>query len=252
MNSGELCFAHEYKNVSIVIAAINETYSFKETVMIIIDTCNKDDICQFFIVLCDRTTPECIKTAESIRDMNCGIPVEIYYQKKPFVGMAYREAFEHVKGSHVIMMSADLETPPNLVSQMIEKAKKNPNGIITASRWIKGGGFSGYFGIKLIANYIFQKIISFLFLTNCTDLTYGYRIFPTKLMQSINWEEEKHPFFLETALKPLRLGVKISEIPAFWEARTEGESQNSFFDNFLYFKTEMRIRFMKKKDILRD
>lgn len=241
----------EFKSVSVLLPAINETYSMKETVDIILKTCDKTDLCEFFIILCEKTTQECVKTAEAIRDMKCGIPVVIYFQKKPFVGMAIRESFELVKGSHLIVMSTDMETPPDLVCKMIEDEKKDPDGIITASRWIKGGGFSGYFGIKLVANWIFQKIISALFLSKCSDLTYGYRIFPTKLMQSINWEETKHPFFLETALKPLRLGVKISEIPAKWEARTEGESQNGFFENFKYFKTELHIRFMKKSDILK-
>ena len=218
---------------------------------VILATCNPADICEFFIVLCDKSTPECIQTAEFIRDAGYSVPVVIYYQQKPFVGMAMREAFERVKGSHVIMMSTDLETDPDLVVKFIELEKQRPEGIVTASRWIRGGKFSGYNVFKYVLNFIFQKLLSCLFLTSCTDLTYGYRIFPTDLMRSIRWEETKHPFFLETALKPLRLGVKITEVPAVWEARTEGESQNSFFRNFMYFKPELRIRFMKKDMILR-
>jgi len=241
----------KFKSVSVILPAINETYSMTETVNIILDTCKKEDVCEFFIVLCSKSTPDCVKTAETIRDSDCGVPVEIYFQKKPFIGMALREALELVKGSHFIMMSTDLETDPNVVSKMIEDEKKNPDGIVTVSRWIKGGGFKGYSKIKLIANYIFEKMIAWLFFSKCTDLTYAYRIFPTDLMRSISWEEEKHPFFLETVLKPIRLGVKLTEVPGKWEARTEGESQNSFFENFLYFRTAFRIRFMKKEKILK-
>ena len=240
---------NELKSVSILLPAINETNAMQETVDLILGTCDKNDLCEFFIVLCDRTTPACVKTAERIRDMDCGVPVVIYCQEKPFVGMAMREAFERVQGSHVIMMSTDLETDPRLVSRMIAEEKKRPDGIVTASRWIKGGGFKGYSKIKLAGNYLFQKAIATLYFAKCTDLTYGYRIFPSKLMRAIRWEEEKHPFFLETALKPLRLGVPISEIPAQWEARTEGESQNTFFQNFKYFRTAWHIRFMKKQNM---
>ncbi|MCL2051046.1 MAG: glycosyltransferase [Lachnospiraceae bacterium] len=241
--------ANKFESVSIILPAINETYSMTETVNTILETCDKADLCEFFIVLCNKTTPESIKTAESIKVMNLGIPVEIYFQKEPFVGMAFREAFFLVKGSHFIVMSSDLETAPNLVSQMIAEEKKNPDGIVTVSRWIKGGSFTGYSPVKLVANYIFEKLIALLFLSKCTDLTYGYRIFPTSLMRSINWEETKHPFFLETALKPIRLGVKINEIPGKWESRTEGESQNGFWENFRYFRTGFRVRFMKKENI---
>jgi glycosyltransferase involved in cell wall biosynthesis len=237
-------------SVSIVLPAINEIYSFKKTVEIILDTCDKADLCEFFIVLCSKTTPECIKTAESIKEMNCGVPVKIYYQKKPFIGSAMREAFDLVEGTHVVMMSTDLETDPNAIQRFIEMVKQKPEEIVTVSRWIKQGGFSGYNKVKLLSNFIFQKVISLLFLSNLTDLTYAYRIFPVSLLREIHWEETKHPFFLETALKPLRLGIKIREIPGKWEARTEGESQNSFFKNFDYFRLAFRVRFMNKKKII--
>jgi glycosyltransferase involved in cell wall biosynthesis len=237
-------------SVSIVLPAINETYSLRETVRVISDTCDAEDLCEFFIVLCDKSTRDCVQTAESIRDEEGRVPVVIYYQRQPFIGMALREAFERVKGSHVVMMSTDLETDPGLIAKFIELEKTQPRGIVTASRWIAGGGFTGYSKIKYILNFIFQKLLSALFLTSCTDMTYAYRIFPVDLVRSVNWEETKHPFFLETALKPLRLGVKFIEVPARWAARTEGDSQNSFLKNFAYVKTEFKIRFMKKKDIL--
>ena len=47
----------------------------------------------------------------------------------------------------------------------------------------------------------------------------------------------------------LRLGVKFIEIPGHWTARTEGESQNSFFANFKYFRTAWHNRFLKKEQI---
>jgi glycosyltransferase involved in cell wall biosynthesis len=241
----------KFSSVSVILPAVNETGSFQKTVDVILATCNPEDIREFFIVLCDKSTPECIRTAESIRDAGHSVPAVIYYQQKPFIGMAIREAFDRVKGSHVVMMSTDLETDPGLVAKFIELEKLRPDGIVTASRWIKGGGFAGYSATKYVLNYIFQKLLSCLFFTSCTDLTYAYRMFPTNLVRSIRWEETKHPFFLETALKPLRLGVKFTEVPAVWEARTEGESQNSFFRNFAYFKPELKIRFMKKSMILK-
>jgi glycosyltransferase involved in cell wall biosynthesis len=243
---------NQFTSVSIILPAINETYSLQETVNIITNTCNPEDIREFFIVLCDKSTPECIATAESIRDSIKNIEVIIYYQQRPFIGAAIQEAFDRVHGSHAVMMSSDLETDPYIICQFIELEKQRPDGIVTASRWIKGGRFVGYSRIKYALNFIFQKILSLSFLTRCSDLTYAYRIFPVDLVQSIRWEETRHPFFLETALKPLRLGVRFTEIPAKWEARCEGESQNTFLANFAYFRTEFRIRFMKKGRILKE
>jgi len=95
-------------------------------------------------------------------------------------------------------------------------------------------------------------MFSLLYGTRLTDLTYAYRIFPTSLVRRIRWTELKHPFFLETALKPLRLGVSIREIPAVWKARTEGESANPFMANFTYFRIAFRTRFCGRDHILRD
>jgi hypothetical protein len=83
-------------------------------------------------------------------------------------------------------------------------------------------------------------------------MTYAYRIFPTKLLQSIKWEELRHPLLFETVVKPLRLGVKVIEMPGIWRARTEGESQNTFARNFEYFRIGLRVRFATAQHLLRN
>lgn len=241
----------KYKNVTILLPAMDETYSLKETVDIIASTCDHDDLAEFILILCDRTTEESRKTAEKlVADYSGKIPIYIHDQKLPFVGGAIREGIALAKGSHVVMMSSDLETDPHIIKQFIERAKKHPDWIITATRWKKGGGFEHYNKVKLVCNLIFERTIGFFYFTGLSDLTYAYRIFPSDLMKKIKWEELKHPFFLETALKPLRLGVKFQEIPAHWAARTEGVSQNSFWANFKYFKTAWHNRFLSKNKIL--
>lgn len=240
----------KYEGTSILLPAMDETYSLQQTVDIIYQTCNRGDITEYIIILCSRTTKECRKIAQEIVDRyGKEVNIYIYDQIKPFVGGAVSEGFELARGSHVVLMSADLETDPHLVCRFIELSKSDPDKIITASRWISGGGFSNYSKIKLLCNRIFEKTIAIFFGVRLTDLTYAYRIFPGDLVKGIQWEESKHPFFLETALKPIRLGVDFIEIPAQWKARTEGCSNNSFFENFKYFRTAWHVRFMKKEHI---
>lgn len=240
-----------FENVTILLPAMDETYSLKQTVDIIAGTNQREDIREFIILLCDRTSAETRKVAEElVRQYEGRIPVYIHNQSMPFVGGAIREGISLAKGSHVVMMSSDLETDPHVIREFVRLSKKYPKRIITATRWKKGGGFEHYNKIKLVCNLIFERAIGLFYLTGLSDLTYAYRIFPSDLMKSIRWEELRHPFFLETALKPLRLGVKFVEIPAHWAARTEGESQNSFLANFKYFRTAWHNRFLKKEQIL--
>ena len=241
-----------FVNVSIVLPAMDETYSLAETVDTIISTCKTEDVCEIIIVLCERSSKECLLTAQAlVEKYSSFLPIFIHFQKKPFVGGAVQEGFNIAKGSHSVLMSSDLETDPDIVKRFIELAKVNPEKIITASRWRKGGGFEGYNKIKLLSNLIFQRLIAILFWVNLSDITYAFRIFPSDLVKNIAWEELKHPFFLETALKPIRLGTEFIEIPARWVARSEGVSQNSFMANFNYFKTAWHVRFMRKEDILK-
>ena len=242
----------KFDDLSVILPAMDETYSLAQTVDIIMDTCKREDLAEIIIVVCDRSTKECIKTAKEIEAKYGNIiPVTVYKQKKPYVGGAVQEGIEISRGSHVVLMSSDLETDPHLIKDFIQIEKENPDKIVTATRWKKGGGFKGYNKVKLVANCIFQRLIALLFLVNLSDITYAYRIFPKDLMQSIRWEELKHPFFLETALKPIRLNVDFIEVPVKWKARTEGVSQNSFWANFKYFRTAWHVRFMKKGDILK-
>lgn len=242
----------EFKNVTICLPAMDETYSLKETVDTIANTCDHKDIAEFIILMCDRTTAESRAVAQQlVKDYEGVIPTYIHNQTLPFVGGAIREGFDLAKGSHVVLMSSDLETDPNIIKEFIKHSKENPDKIITASRWRKGGGFEKYNKVKLVCNLIFERVIGLFYFVALTDITYAFRIFPTALMQSINWTELKHPFFLETAVKPIRLGVKFIEIPAHWAARTEGVSQNSFMANFNYFKTAWHNRFLSKKKILK-
>lgn len=239
-----------FRNVTILLPAMDETYSLEQTVDTIVSTCSRQDLAEFILLLCERTTIETRKVAESlVQKYQSIVPIYIHEQTLPFVGGAIREGIDLAKGTHVVMMSSDLETDPHVIKIFIEQAKLSPDKIITATRWKGGGGFEGYNKVKLICNMIFERLIGLFYFTSLSDLTYAYRIFPSNLMKSIRWEELKHPFFLETALKPLRLGVKFEEVPAHWVARTEGVSQNTFFANFKYFRTAWHNRFLSHEHI---
>lgn len=242
-----------FRDVSILITSMDETYSLARTVDVIAQTCQHEDIAEIIIIVHpQKTSQETLRTArELIEKYSEQMKIYVLEQKRPFVGGAIRDGISAAKGSHMVMMSADLETDPVLVREFVELSKQYPDRIITASRWKNGGGFRGYSKVKLVCNYIFEKAIALFYFSGLSDMTYGYRLFPTDLMKRINWEELKHPYFLETALKPLRLGVKFIEVPAKWEARTEGVSQNGFFATFKYFRPALHNRFLRAKDILR-
>ncbi len=235
---------------TVILPVMNEVDSLKQTIEIIEKNCG-DSISSFIIVICDKTSDASIRLISEFENKNKKRYIKLK-QTLPYLGGAIRSAFARVDGTHAIMMASDMETNPSDVKKMILLSKENPNSIITASRWIKGGGFNGYNPIKKILNYIFQFIFCKLFKVSLSDMTYGFRIFPSKLINEINWEELRHPFLFESILKPIRLQVPVIEIPSKWKARDKGESQNTFFRNFNYFKTGFKILMMKQSNILKE
>lgn len=239
----------KFISLTVILPVINETYLLRQTVDTIMADCGPD-IGEFLIVVCKKTTAESLKTCEGLKQKYGG-KIRVFEQTLPYLGGAMRDSFDRAAGSHTLMMASDLETPPDRVKDFIAAAKRQPGSVITGSRWIRGGGFAGYSPLKYLLNFIFQKLFSLLYWTNLTDLTYGYRLFPTALLKSIRWEELRHPFLLETIIKPLRLGIRVEEVPTPWQPRTEGESQNTFLRNFQYFGIGLRVRFARKEELLK-
>ena len=262
-----------FRDATILVAAVNETHSLRQTVKTLL--ASPDGIREIILLLSPKiTTPECLAVARELagetetpkfrdsetpksrnpeipKSRETTIPIRIVFQTRPFAGGAYQDGFDAALGSHVLMMSADLETDPATVPEMLAEARRHPGAVIATSRWIRGGGFRGYNPVKQVCNAIFQPVISLLYGTRLTDLTFGFRVFPVSLVQAIDWKELRHPFFLETCVAPLRLGVPFVEIPTRWRPRPEGESQNSFFANFRYFRTAFRVRFASPKSLLK-
>ena len=240
---------HRYSGVTIVLPVVNETDSLDRTAAILKETSDAE-IAEVLVVVCERTTPASLDRCRALEATFDG-RVTIHNQTLPFLGGAMREAFDMASAGHVVMMSSDLETDPRVVPTLIERAKRSPRSIVTASRWADGGGFSGYGTLRVGINWLFQRLISVLYRTHLTDATYAYRLFPTPLVQSIRWEGMRHEFLLETILKPLRLGVEVSEVAAVWHQRTEGQSQNSLGTQARYIGTVLVNRFRPPSTMLR-
>ncbi len=232
-----------FENLSIIIATIDETDSLRKTVEILTQTCNRRDIKEIIVVVCEKTTAECMSVVGTLQNIAQNIPIRLYTQKEPGLGSALNEAFDLVKGSHLVYLGADMDTDPFLVSVMVEKAKENPDAIILASRWLKGGGFEGYGAINRLLNFVFQKLVQVIYCTKVSDLTYGYRIIPEDKLHSIVLECRSPAIGLESNLKFIRLKYRFVEVPTLWRARSQGKAQTTFFMKLKYTITVIKVRF---------
>ena len=228
------------ESVTVVLPVINETSSLRETVEVIFRDA-KDRIKEFLIVVCNRTTPEAMMVVEQLQK-ELGELVVVHRQELPYLGggpRSLRPGARHAR-------HYDGQRPgdgPEPGANDDRRGREEPLGHCHGVALDRGRRLRGYSKIKLICNWIFQRSFSLLYGTHLTDMTYAYRILPTKLVQAIRWEELRHPFLFETVTKPLRLGVPVVGIPVARVARVEGESQNTFMRNFVYFRTRLEDPF---------
>ena len=234
-----------FKDITVILPVINEKISIDKTIHILLKNNYKDISEILFVISKEKTETASRIKCHYFHNLNKE-KIKILYQKKKNLGGAMMDAFKIIKSSHCLMMSSDLETNPETVKKMIKISKINPNKIITATRWLKGKRFVGYGYIKTILNLLFQKIFSYVFKTNCTDLTFGFRIFPKKVIQSINWEMNDHSFLFETFIKPLKNNIEIIEVESNWKKRIEGKTNNKFSNYFKYFYIGFKVLALKK------
>lgn len=235
-------------DVSIILPVINETFSLEETVDILMKE-NAPDIKEIIAVVAKITTPESLAVIQKLQDKYPDT-IKLLKQSLPYLGGAMRDAFDAARGDWAVMMASDLETDPRAVKDFIREIRTGNWDIVTATRW-SGGGFKSYNPVKLALNFIFQKFFQVLYRTKLNDLTFAFRIFKSEIIKKIKWEELRHPFLLETILKPLKLGYRIKQVPSGWEARKEGKSQNTFWRNFEYFKIGFKVLFRGKTSLLK-
>ena len=236
-------------SIDIFLPVIDDTFSLEKTISEIEKKSSSYTKKYLITISKSKTTLKSLKKIKNLK-RKYKKKVKVIYQEKPFLGGALLTAIKYIKSSHFVLMASDLETNPSFFYKLRTKSQKYQNKIVVASRWKDKNSFKGYNFIKLILNKIFQIFFSFLYKSNLTDLTFGYRIYPSNVIKTIKLKELKHPILLESLIIPLKLGIKVLEIKSNWKSRLEGKSHNPFLNNFLYVKTGLRIFFSNRKNLI--
>ncbi len=169
--------------------------------------------------------------------------VKFYFQKvNPGLGRAVREGLNHATGTHVLMMDSDGEMAPEDVPKMIKKMKESRCDMVIGSRWMKGGGVEGYGTIKYLFNRSFQILLKILYITKLHDLTLGFKLMDRRIADRVKFKSNFHDIAMETTIKPLKYGYKVTEVPVIWRSRTVGLSKNNISINLRYIIRALSIR----------
>jgi dolichol-phosphate mannosyltransferase len=130
-------------------------------------------------------------------------------------------------GKYILVMDADFSHPPETVPLLINELLRDPNSIVVASRYIRGGSIRGWPYKRLLLSRLAAKIaIHGLKLCNIRDPISGFFAFPRHIIENIRFDTYGYKLLLEILVKAQ--GVRVKEIPYTFIDRKSGESK---FDN---------------------
>ncbi|MCH5197587.1 MAG: glycosyltransferase [Oscillospiraceae bacterium] len=231
-------------SLSVVIPAVDETYSLENTF-------NKLDknkaASEYIFILSKSCTEGCLKTVQKLCERD---DCRWIYQSGKGFGNAIRDSFFEVKGSHIVLWSADEATDASSFPEMLKLSKENPEKIIKISRFLRKDGFEGYGRIKKAVNFISQRAFALLYRSDLTEFTNPTQIAPVRVYRMIKWERNDFAFLPEMTFKPIKLGIDFIEVPTKNVVRTEGKSHNNFIGWLKYYYMILKIFLTDKKDLI--
>ena len=158
----------------------------------------------------------------------------LHRHEKQGLGAAYLAGFSWGLNrgySHIAEMDADGSHRPADFIRMLGCLEINPNiDLIIGSRWMEGGGVEKWTPVRKFLSLGANKYARIILRSSIRDLTAGFRIYRTSLLNDINLsqvESQGYCFQIEMALKSAELGATIVEIPIIFLDRAYGVSKMS-------------------------
>lgn len=226
-------------DLSVVLPVYSETDTVRSVVSWLLERL-RDDIREIVIVRSPKASAESVAACDDVAALDPRVRV-VVQRENPGLGRAVRQGLAETTGATVLSMDSDGEMENETVSHMAAAMRTGRYDMVLASRWIPGGGFSGYSSLKKVLNWCFQQLFRVLFWTKMHDLTYGFKMMTGRYARGFAWRGELHEIACETSLRPIRAGARVCEVPSKWTARTQGASQNTFLRNFRYVDMALRI-----------
>ena len=217
-------------SVLVVIPTYNESESIR-SLLSRLDSSRKV-ISESFVIdilLVDDSSPD--KTAEIASAMNLLNFSVLNRSQKSGLGPAYLAGFKQgLIGDYqyFVEMDADLSHQPEQLVDLLTAASANT--LVIGTRWMPGGSVVNWPKKRRWISKLGTGYASFALKLPYKDLTSGYRVLPRQLLEKIDFtsiETRGYGFQIEMALKAIKHGFDIKQVPITFVERENGYSKMS-------------------------
>lgn len=146
-------------------------------------------------------------------------------------GAAIRTGLKSAEGEIVLIQDADLEYQPEEIPRLLEPLLAGEAAVVYGSRFM--GRIDRMALPNRVANYILAWLASVLYGQRITDEATAYKIFRREVIQSLDLRCQRFEFCPEVTAKILKKGVRITELPVSFVARTPEEGKKIGWRDFI-------------------
>jgi dolichol-phosphate mannosyltransferase len=210
--------------LSIIIPTFNEKEIIRDSIARIFANLSKFGIKNVEVIIVDDSRDGTEKILKSIARSHKDLRF-FHRSKSKGVGSAIREGISKASGKYGIIFMSDAPDDIKYVPKILEKLRRGYHFVHT-SRFMRNSKIEGYPFIKTLANRLANYSVRLAFLRfDLKDFTSLFKGFKISKVKEIKLEANEFDIGLEIALKAIRKGYKIIEVPVDWKEREAGKSK---------------------------
>jgi glycosyltransferase involved in cell wall biosynthesis len=213
--------------LSIVIPAYNES----RTIHLILNKIKAvkliDDIEKEVIIVNDCSKDETEEAINNYRQQNPDLNIQYYkHEVNKGKGAALHTGIAHATGDYTIIQDADLEYDPNEYNDLLKPICNGFADVVYGSRFMGSNPHRILFFWHTIGNRWLTFASNMFANMNLTDMETCYKLFDTKLIQSIKLTEQRFGFEPEVTIKLSRVPkLRLYEVGISYYGRTYEEGK---------------------------
>jgi len=232
--------------LSVVIPAYNEKSTILE-ILRRIDAVDLGDINKEIIIVDDGSTDG---TRDVLRDLEKLNKYKIVYQEKnQGKGAAIRTGFKEVSGDFVIIQDADLEYDPQDYPAMLKPVLNNASVAVLGKRIQPQSDerkHKSFYWFSWFGNKLITWTTNWLYWNNAGEYEACYKVFPKRLIDTIDVRTDNFDFDNELICKLLKKGYKTIDVPIHYYPRSYKEGKKiNWRHGFLILWTIVKCRFIE-------
>jgi glycosyltransferase involved in cell wall biosynthesis len=216
-----------FKLLTIIIPAFNESKSIESILLKLGEIELPNDIQKEIIIIDDCSTDDTEVKILNFIKLNKGHRIHFFKHKKnKGKGAAIQLGIQKATGDYLMVQDADLEYDPEEIKDLLKPIINGRADVVYGSRFIGGKPHRILFFWHTVGNKFLTNLSNAFTNLNLTDMETCYKVFDTKMIQSIRLKENRFGFEPEVTAKISRVSnVRIYEIGISYYGRTYEEGK---------------------------